>query len=104
VPLPTGTLLNVNVPGTKPEGVDVARLGKRVYRDQLSLVEERGPGRRLYRIYGDVDSELGEQGTDLVAVAQRRIAVTPLHFALTHHESIEALAAHDLNRLLADQA
>src|SRR5437764_672334 len=28
VPLPDGTLLNVNVPGTAPKGVEVARLGK----------------------------------------------------------------------------
>ena len=39
-PLPTGTLLNINVPGAAPAGVEVARLGKRVYRDELSLVEE----------------------------------------------------------------
>jgi 5'-nucleotidase len=101
VPLPTGTLLNVNVPGTQPEGVQVARLGKRIYRDELSLVEEHGPSRRRYRIYGEAGYEPTELDTDLVAVAQRRIAVTPLHFDLTHHESIEALAAHDLDRLLA---
>src|SRR5437588_7017384 len=32
-PLPSGTLLNINVPGSTPRGVEVARLGKRVYRD-----------------------------------------------------------------------
>ena len=41
---PTGTLLNVNVPGTAPDGVEVARLGKRVYRDELALVDESGRG------------------------------------------------------------
>jgi len=104
VPLPAGTLLNINVPGTEPEGVQVARLGKRIYRDELSLVEERGPARRLYRIYGEADYEASERDTDLVAIAQRRISVTPIHFELTHHESLEALAAHDLNRLLAAPA
>ena len=29
VPLPQGTLLNINVPGADPDGVEVARLGKR---------------------------------------------------------------------------
>src|SRR5207248_3433752 len=33
VPLPQGTLLNINVPGGEPSGVEVARLGKRIYRD-----------------------------------------------------------------------
>src|ERR1700760_2141455 len=43
VPLPEGTLLNINVPGCHPDGVEVAALGKRLYRDELSLVNE-GPG------------------------------------------------------------
>src|SRR5690242_1488470 len=40
VPLPEGTLLNINVPGCDPKGVEVAALGKRLYRDELSLVDE----------------------------------------------------------------
>ena len=55
VPLPTGTLLNINVPGAHPNGVEVARLGKRVYRDELALIEEGAGSRRLYRIYGDAE-------------------------------------------------
>jgi len=101
VPLPAGTLLNINVPGTRPEGVEVARLGRRVYRDELALVEEGSPGRRLYRIYGDASHDPEERETDLAALTARKIAVTPLHFELTHHEGLEALVKHDLNRLLA---
>jgi 5'-nucleotidase len=99
--LPTGTLLNINVPGTDPVGVEVARLGKRVYRDELSLVEEKDV-RRLYRIYGDASHDPSERDTDLAAVSAGKIAVTPLHFALTHHESLLALGEHDLNRLLRE--
>ena len=44
VPLPEGTLLNVNVPAGDPEGVEVTRLGKRIYRDELKLVERRRTG------------------------------------------------------------
>jgi len=101
VSLPGGTLLNVNVPGANPEGVEVARLGKRVYRDELALVEEGDGARRLYRIYGDVSSERDEEGTDLAAVAQRKIAVTPIHFDLTDRDGLTALARHDLARLIA---
>jgi 5'-nucleotidase len=101
VPLPPATLLNVNVPGCAPEGVTVAKLGKRVYRDALSLVEEGPPGRRLYKIYGDAGHDLEERDTDLAAVAGKRIAVTPLHFDLTHHDGVAALQAHDLDRLLS---
>ena len=52
VPLPSGALLNVNVPGGTIEGVEVARLGKRIYRDNLDLIEEDS-GRKLYRVYGE---------------------------------------------------
>jgi 5'-nucleotidase len=99
VPLPPGTLLNVNVPTGEVKGVEVATLGKRVYRDQLDLVEE-DTGRRLYRIYGDSPVHDDEPGTDLAAVHAGRIAVTPLHFDLTARRSIEELRSYDLEALL----
>src|ERR687887_298274 len=40
VPLAAGTLLNVNVPTGEPEGVEVTKLGKRIYRDELKLAAE----------------------------------------------------------------
>jgi 5'-nucleotidase len=104
VPLPQGTLLNINVPGADPSGVEVARLGKRVYRDELSLVDEGAGGRRLYRIYGDASFERDETGTDLEAVAQGKIAVTPIHFDLTDRDGLAALQRYDLARLIAPAA
>ena len=104
VPLPSGTLLNINVPGTQPLGVEVARLGKRVYIDELALIDEGSEGRRLYRIYGDASYERDETGTDLVAVAEGKIAVTPIHFDLTDHEGMTALQRYDLARLIEPAA
>ncbi len=102
-PLPEGTLLNVNVPAGEPEGVDVTRLGKRIYRDRLELHTEE-EGRRRYWIYGADPGFEDEAGTDLAAVAAGRIAVTPIHFDLTDLPGIDALARHDLNRLLGPAA
>ncbi len=99
VPLPEGTLLNVNVPAGEVGGVEVARLGKRIYRDRLDLVEEEGR-RWLYRIYGDSPVHDDEPGTDLAAVSAGRIAVTPLHFDLTAAHGLERLREYDLARLL----
>jgi 5'-nucleotidase len=104
LPLPAGTLLNINVPGDQPEGVEVARLGKRVYRDELALVDEGSGGRRLYRIYGDASYERDETGTDLAAVARGKIAVTPIHFDLTDQEGLSALQRYDLGRLISSAA
>jgi 5'-nucleotidase len=106
VPLTPGTLLNINVPAGDPGGVDVARLGKRIYRDRLD--EQEGGGtdraRRTYFIYGAEPGYEDEPGTDLVAVASGRIAVTPVHLDLTHHDGLGALSAADLARLLAPAA
>jgi len=107
VPLPDGTLLNINVPGASPSGVAVARLGKRVYRDELALIEEDAShpvGRRLYRIYGDATYLRDETGTDLAAVAAGKIAVTPIHFDLTDRDGLDSLARYDLARLIAPAA
>ena len=107
VPLPDGTLLNINVPGASPSGVEVARLGKRVYRDELALVDEdpsHPVGRRLYRIYGDASYEWDETGTDLHAVANGNVVVTPIHFDLTDREGLTALQRYDLARLIEPAA
>src|SRR5256886_15897033 len=64
VPLPPGTLLNINVPGGSPDGVEVARLGKRGYRGELALVDEGAEGRRRYPVYGDGSHEREETGTE----------------------------------------
>jgi 5'-nucleotidase len=103
VPLAAGTLLNINVPAGEPEGVEVTKIGKRVYRDALRLQDEDG-GRRSYRIYGDDPTFQQEDGTDLAAVANGMIAVTPLHFDLTDVEGMDALRTFDLGRLLAPAA
>jgi 5'-nucleotidase len=106
-PLPQGTLLNINVPGGNPTGVEVAALGKRVYRDELALVDEDSDPnrpRRQYRIYGDASFERDETGTDLAAVAQGKIAVTPVHFDLTDRDGLSVLQRYDLERLVRPAA
>jgi len=103
VPLPGGTLLNVNFPGGEIGGVEVARLGKRIYRDELVLQEEQSK-RRRYRIYGDEPDYERQEGTDLAAVAEGRVAITPIHFDLTDEPGIKTLQAYDLARLLEPAA
>src|ERR671919_397144 len=104
VPLPDGTLLNINVPAGEAGGVEVTRLGKRIYRDALEQVDSDDEGRRRFRIYGDAPLHEDEEGTDLAAGAARRIAGGPLHFDLTAEHGLDALRAYDLARLLAPAA
>ena len=103
VPMPEGTLLNVNCPAGEVNGARVCRLGRRVYRDQLHLLEEEG-GRRRYRIYGDDPDYEREEGTDFAAIADGCIAVTPLHFDLTDEAGIKSLGDFDLDGLLRPAA
>ena len=103
VPMPEGTLLNVNTPAGEASGVRACRLGKRIYRDRMELTGEED-GRRRYRIYGDSPSYQQEEGTDFAAIAESSIAVTPLHFDLTDQSGIEQLADFDLGALLRPAA
>ncbi len=99
-PLPEGTLMNVNVPSGEIQGIEITTLGKRLYDDEMKLVEEDSEGRRRYRIYGFEPSFEDEPGTDLAAQARSKISISPLHFDLNHLEGIEPLRGWDLDGLL----
>jgi 5'-nucleotidase len=103
LPMPAGTLLNINVPAGAPDGIEVASLGKRIYRDELKVVpgQDSTQTRTRYWIYGADPGFHDEPGTDLAAVAQGRIAVTPIHFDLTDRGGLETLRGFDLHGLLA---
>ncbi|HVY77139.1 MAG TPA: 5'/3'-nucleotidase SurE [Solirubrobacterales bacterium] len=102
-PMPEATLINVNCPAGTPQGVEVTRLGKRIYNDELKLVGETG-GRRHYEIYGWQPSYEQGDGTDLNAVDGGRISVTPIHFDLTDAGGLETLRDWEFDRMLAASA
>jgi 5'-nucleotidase len=101
--MPEATLVNVNFPNRAPAGVEVTKLGKRIYNDELKLVEEKD-GRRHYEIYGWQPGYEEIEGTDLHAVAKGRIAVTPIHFDLTDHGGLEHLRGWGFEEMLAATA
>jgi 5'/3'-nucleotidase len=103
--MPEATLINVNCPAGEPRGIEVTKLGKRIYNDQLKLVrEESDGGRRHYEIYGWQPGYEEIEGTDLYAVAQGRISVTPIHFDLTDHGGLESLRGWGFEEMLAASA
>jgi 5'/3'-nucleotidase len=103
VPIPGGTLLNVNCPACDVEGARSTRLGKRIYHDRMELTEEQD-GRRRYRIYGERPGYEHAEGTDFAAIAAGCIAVTPIHFDLTDQAGVEELAGFDLAALVESAA
>ena len=98
--LPEGTLLNVNCPGGEPKGVDVARLGKRLYNDSLNQVDQDSDGRKRYQIYGYSPGFEDEEGTDLAAVSRGLVAITPIHFDLTDHGGFDGVRELKLENAL----
>ena len=71
----------------------MTRLGKRLYNDELKQVEEDPGGRKRYQIYGFEPGFEDEEGTDLAAIARGQVAITPIHFDLTDHPSLEGVRA-----------
>jgi 5'-nucleotidase len=103
--MPEATLINVNCPAGEPQGIEVTKLGKRIYNDELKLVgEESEGGRRRYEIYGWQPGYEEIEGTDLNAVAEGRISVTPIHFDLTDHGGLERLRGWGFEEMLAASA
>jgi 5'-nucleotidase len=88
-----GELINVNVPAASREecdGIEVTRLGKRVYQDELvQRVDPRGIP--YYWIGGPPPSGLAVAGTDFHAIVNRRISVTPIHLDLTGRRLLRRL-------------
>jgi 5'-nucleotidase len=89
-PLPAGTLVNINIPAGAPQGIRVARLGKRRYGE--SVVEKADPrGRPYFWIGSTIPTGDVEEGTDISAIAEKYISMTPLHLDLTDYRSMEVL-------------
>ena len=91
-----GVLVNINFPDCRPDevrGVQVTRQGKR---DQnMLLVDERLDmrGNRYYWLGFRRENSKPAEGTDLYAVYNNWISVTPLHMNLTQLDAVDALNA-----------
>ncbi len=95
--LPSNTLLNVNVPYCtmdKIKGFRVTRQGLRVYHDKL-VKREDPRGVPYYWIGGDAPSGVPEEGTDVGALSQCYVSITPLTLDLTLHSFKDELASWD---------
>jgi 5'/3'-nucleotidase len=88
--LPGNTLLNVNVPPQPPRGIRMTRLGHRVYKEKI--VEQTDPrGRSHYWIGGGEARWDDLDGTDMGAVHDGYVSLTPLHLDLTNHRALVQL-------------
>jgi 5'/3'-nucleotidase len=91
--LPEGVLLNVNVPcllENEIRGIQITRQGLRVYHDALDARKDPR-GRPYYWIGGDFPTGLAEDGSDVGALAEGYVSITPLQLDLTAYRAVESL-------------
>lgn len=88
--LPPETLLNVNIPFLKQDeikGFRITRQGLRVYHSRLD--ERIDPRNRpYYWIGGDAPTGVPESGTDVGALSEGYVFVTPLQLDLTAYRAL----------------
>jgi 5'-nucleotidase len=100
----SGIILSVNVPNLEIheiEGIEITRLGKRCYNDRL--IEREDPKRnKYYWIEGAHTHDILDEGTDVKAVHERRVSITPLRFDITAGDYIDTLKQWNLNDLIEE--
>jgi len=99
--LAANTLLNVNVPFLPEEGIkglQVTRQGLRVYHDKLDRrIDPRG--KPYFWTAGEYPTGIPERGTDIGALAEGFVSVTPIQLDLTAYQSIPDLNSWDWSHL-----
>jgi 5'-nucleotidase len=83
---PTKTILNINIPAVEKEkiaGISITKIGTRMYTD--SYEKRQDPrGKDYYWMAGEIVDKPVENSTDISAIRQNRISITPVTFEMTH--------------------
>ena len=94
IDLPAGTFLNVNFPSCDPKAVTdtvVATQGKLVHSINIERRED-GRGFPYYWLRFAQKAQEFEAGTDLAAISNKSISVTPLKLDMTDHDLLQQVA------------
>ncbi len=83
------TLWNVNIPSGAPKGFRATRMGRRRYGE--NIVEKIDPRGKPYYWIGGTFVDTKAEGTDLLAVAEGWVSVTPLHMDMTDYRALAGL-------------
>jgi len=93
-PWPDGVVMNLNFPDMTPEAVTGVEVTVQGFRDAAQVHAERRTdlrGRDYYWMGFRGGRQNPPEGTDLRAIIEGRISLTPLHIDLTHLETVHAL-------------
>ena len=96
---PTKCILNVNVPNLNEEdivGIAITELGSRMFTDGYEKrIDPRG--KVYYWMAGELINEPQNSKTDIAAVRNNKISITPVTYEMTRLETIS-----DLNKILCN--
>lgn len=86
--LPANTLMNINIPAAaRIRGVKVTRQGRRIWKQAVQEVKDPR-GRTHYWIGGGTPLLDSGKDTDVQAVSEGFVSISPIHLDLTNHEGI----------------
>ena len=88
---PFDTLLNINFPSiTQPKGLRVTTLGQQRY---VNAVQERQDpwGGKYYWLAGELVASENREPTDVWAVTEGYVSLTPVHFDLTDYRLLKTI-------------
>ena len=85
-----GNILNVNFPTGEKKGVRITKLGRRVYNN---VMDDRQSirGQRYVWMGGDLEDIKQDKDSDIFAVENGYISITPVHINMTETNRIEEL-------------
>lgn len=86
-------LLNINIPALPSQeiaGVKFTKLGIRRY-DDVFTARKDPRGKTYFWLAGEVIDEEQDEDTDVMAVKNNYISITPLHFDLTNYQLLQRL-------------
>lgn len=91
--IPPKTILNINIPGLEKEdisGIAITEMGSRMFTDAYEKrVDPRG--KVYYWMAGELINEPEDAHTDIAAVRNNKISITPITFEMTRVNIIEEL-------------
>ncbi len=92
--IPPKTILNINIPGLEKEdigGIAVTELGSRMFTDEYEKrVDPRG--KVYYWMAGELITEPEESSTDIAAVRNNMISITPITYEMTRTNLMQELS------------
>ena len=93
--IPPKTILNINVPGLEKDdiaGIAVTELGRRMFTDEYEKrIDPRG--KVYYWMAGELITEPEDATTDISAVRNNKISVTPITYEMTRVNIMKVLEA-----------